>query len=546
ITDVFVHDRQTGTTELISLSSSGEQAEGFARRPDISADGRFVVFESGAPNLVAGDGNGFFDIFVRDRQAGTTDRVSIAAGGGDPDGGSFGAKISADGRFVAFYSEAANLIVGDTNAVQDVFVHDRQTGVTERVSVSTGGAEGDQEAVSSGSELDISGDGRFVTFASQATNLVAGDTNDVRDVFLHDRQSGETVRLSVAEDGSEGDATSDEPTISDDASVIAFAANATTLIPADVNLARDVFAVERERSLERYEYVAKVVCGIQQDPDAFQLIRGAYASTVNIHNPARETVTFFKKLALTIPPGFQKPGEILPIGEDSLAYDEALATDCEDLRKRLFPNGFPGGFIEGYVVIQSPSALEVDVVYTTGSVDERGRAGSVTSIDVERVRERDRAEGCDLVTEKIAELFDFPQNLPDAIDAELILYTITMDNTCDSPATNVQLLDQLRTSAPGTVYMVPLAAPVLVEPAGAMTVGPVVTEPDGTLSAEVTGLIATLDPGQTAKFQFWVVTVAYQIGQQQVVDLINRAEITTDLFEQSLSNNVDEVVTPFF
>ena len=544
--DVFVRDRSSGVTELISRASNGEQANGMARRPDLSATGRFVVFESGASNLEPGDANGLFDIFVRDRQGGTTERISTAMGGGDADGESSGSAISADGRFVTFYSEAGNLVPGDTNMARDVFVHDRQTGTTERVSIAAGGAEGDLTSLSAGGELDISADGRMVTFASAATNLVAGDANADRDVFLHDRQTGETTRLSVAEDGTQGDGMSDEPTISDDGSVLAFGANATTLVAGDANKVRDVFAIERLRPLERYEYVAKVVCGIQEDPDALQLIRGAYASTVDIHNPHRETVAFFKKLALTIPPGFQEPGEILPIAEDTLAYDEALATDCEDLRTRLFPDGFPGGIIEGYVVIQSPRPLEVDVVYTTGSVDERGRVGSITSIDVERVRERDRAEGCDLELEKTAEVFDFPQNLPDNFDANLILYTVSMQNTCDAPAMGVSLLDELRTSAPGTVSILPLAAPVLVQPMGTLSVGAVAVEPDGTLSATVTGTIATLAPGETAEFQFWILTVAYQIGQPQVVDLINRAEITTDLFEESLANNAAEVVTPLF
>ena len=112
------------------------------RRPAISADGRFVAFRSDATNLVPGDTNGATDVFVRDRQTGTTRRVSVGPGGAQGNGGSFMPAISADGRFVAFESSATNLVPGDTNDMEDMFVHDRQTGTTRRVSVGPGGVQG--------------------------------------------------------------------------------------------------------------------------------------------------------------------------------------------------------------------------------------------------------------------------------------------------------------------------------------------------------------------------------------------------------------------
>src|SRR5947209_1614213 len=211
VSDVFVHDRQTGTTERVSVASDGAQGNGssglvtFAFPPALSADGRFVAFVSFATNLVASDTNGATDVFVHDRQTGTTERVSVASDGTEGNAASAGATLSADGRFVAFHSAATNLVAGDTNGTNDVFVHDRQTGTTERVSVN---------GFSAGPAL--SADGRFVAFHSTATNLVAGDTNGATDVFVHDRQTGTTERVSVASDGTQGNDASSYPALSAD------------------------------------------------------------------------------------------------------------------------------------------------------------------------------------------------------------------------------------------------------------------------------------------------------------------------------------------
>src|SRR4029434_8337010 len=124
IWDIFVRDLQLGTTERVSVSSAGAQASGLSHAPSVSADGRFVAFTSLAANLVAGDTNGSWDIFVRDRQLGTTERVSLTTSGGQAYSGSISASISADGRFVAFRSTAANLVAGDTNGCADIFVRD--------------------------------------------------------------------------------------------------------------------------------------------------------------------------------------------------------------------------------------------------------------------------------------------------------------------------------------------------------------------------------------------------------------------------------------
>lgn len=186
----------------------------------ISADNRYVVFASPSNQLAAGDTNAFQDIFVRDRQTGTTTLVSRAAGGGATNDHSGSPVISANGRFVAYVSLAANIVPGDANGFPDVFVRDLQTGATSLVSVSTGGAI----ANSFSSDPAISADGRYIAFTSFADNLIVGDTNRFNsDVFLRDTVAGTTERVSVRPDGSEiVRADSSYPSISADGRRVAF------------------------------------------------------------------------------------------------------------------------------------------------------------------------------------------------------------------------------------------------------------------------------------------------------------------------------------
>jgi Tol biopolymer transport system component len=250
--DVFVRDRVAKTTERVSVGAGGVQADGESFGfVSISADGRLVAFRSFAANLVPGDTNAVLDVFVRDRQAGTTERVSVAGDGAQGDGMSFWPAISADGRFVAFSSAAGNLVAGDTNREIDVFVRDRIGRTTERVSVGPGGRQG--ATVSVGFPA-ISADGRFVAFASRAREMAAGedDLNGKIDVFVRDRQAGTTERVSLAPDGSEADGGSIEAAISADGRFVAFYSAATNLVAGDTNDAFDVFLADREtKRIER-------------------------------------------------------------------------------------------------------------------------------------------------------------------------------------------------------------------------------------------------------------------------------------------------------
>ena len=236
--DVFVRDRLAGTTERVNVDSSGAQANGDSdsSRPQLSADGRFVAFDSFATNLVAGDTNGAADVSVRDRSAGTTERVSVDSPGAQANGFSYDPSIAADGRRVAFRSEAGNLVPGDTNLQWDVFVRDRLAGTTERVSLSSSGTEGN-----AGSHFpSISADGRHVAFESDA-RLVDGDTNGARDIFVRDRLLGTTERASVATGGSQANLSSEQASISSDGRGVAFRSDASGLVPGDTNGVPDVF-----------------------------------------------------------------------------------------------------------------------------------------------------------------------------------------------------------------------------------------------------------------------------------------------------------------
>ena len=245
-TDIFVHDRQTGETTRVSVDSSGVQGNSYSYQPAISGDGSFVAFLSEASNLVVGDTNARNDIFVHDRQTRETTRVSVDSAAVQGNNSSFEPAISADGRFVAFYSHATNLVVGDTNNTVDIFVHDHQTGQTTRVSVESDGLQGNDGSV----YPSISADGRFVAFESLATNMVAEDTNGVRDIFVHDRQTGETTRVSVDSDGLQGNNVSYSPSISSDGLFVAFTSLATNLVAGDTNSAEDIFVYDRQTYLE--------------------------------------------------------------------------------------------------------------------------------------------------------------------------------------------------------------------------------------------------------------------------------------------------------
>jgi len=236
--DVFVRLRSEGLTELISVSDDGSAGNGPSVNPSISADGRFVAFQSRASNLVPGDTNNAADIFVRDRVNKTTERLCDAVQGNKF---SFTPSISADGRLVAFASAATNLVPDDTNARLDIFVCDRSTGQVERVSISTSGVQGDGDSILPA----ISGDGLVIGFKSLSDNLVPNDANNVVDVFAHDRATAMTERISANINGGDPNDFSFPPTLNNDGRFVGFGSFATNLVGRDVNTTSDVFVRDR-------------------------------------------------------------------------------------------------------------------------------------------------------------------------------------------------------------------------------------------------------------------------------------------------------------
>jgi len=301
LSDIFVHDRQTGATVRINLGPGGIQANGSSSYASIASDGRYVAFESIANDLAPGDTDSFYDVFrydlqtgtlaqvsldpppgqtgffgdcfqpsisadgrfvsfgglpntllpvdvfLRDLQSATTEQVSLDPSGGDQDletgpvASTSVSSVSADGRYVAFISLASDLVSGDTNDALDIFVRDRQAGITTRVSVDSGGAQGNLDSWVTYSSRYLSGDGRFVVFESTADDLVSGDTNGLADVFVHDRSNGATTRASVHSSGRQGNGFSQRPSISGDGLVVALESQAQNLVPGDVNGTHDAF-----------------------------------------------------------------------------------------------------------------------------------------------------------------------------------------------------------------------------------------------------------------------------------------------------------------
>ena len=248
--DVFVFDRQSGTLSLVSMDGAGNQSNAFSGYPSLSADGRYVTFNSRGTNM-PGNPTGLYQVYRRDRVTGEVVLVSVPAGGGSANGSSFGGHISLDGNLVAFDSDASNLVPQDDNSASDVFVRDIAKATTVRVSVDSAGVEGNGFS----SFGRISGDGRIVTFQSDTTNLMPNDTNNGRDIFAHNLESGATEFVSTASDGSLSifpppppDFINQEvwhPAISDDARFITYDSTASNMVPNDSNGGSDIFVRDR-------------------------------------------------------------------------------------------------------------------------------------------------------------------------------------------------------------------------------------------------------------------------------------------------------------
>ncbi len=340
----IAHAAEANATTLVSAALDGSPVTGRSGPPSVSADGRFVAFGSPGRNLVAGDTNRADDVFVRDVRTGVTTRVSVGTGGVQANGPSGSPSISADGRFVAFSSGATNLVADDTNRGQDVFVHDRETGVTTRVSVGAGGSQGNDESF----HPVISADGRFVAYDSYASNLVGNDTNGGYDVFEYDRQSGATIRVSLDSNGREGNGWSMRPSISADGRIVSFESEASNLaLFPDTNHATDVFV--RDTASGRTDRISVNADGAQgnsasrfatMSADGRYLAYQSYASNlVPGDTNARGDLFLFDRQAFTV-----TRLNLLPTGEQDPGggTDGVLPSISADGRYIAFESGADG------------------------------------------------------------------------------------------------------------------------------------------------------------------------------------------------------------
>ncbi len=243
---VFNRGILAAETKMISAETSGTAGNSSSYFPKISADGRYVVYESNASNLVDGDTNAKKDIFVYDHTAQETRRVSIDSTGIEANGDSSFPVITPDGRYIAFDSDATNLVAGDTNSAKDVFIHDRATQQTHRVSVKTGGLELPYGANNDGAtNHTMTPDGRFVVFSSCITVPGGEPSHEDNGTFIFDRKTGETQLVSVNSSGLQSSGCSFFPKVSADGHLIAFVSTGDDLVDNDTNNSPDIFVHDR-------------------------------------------------------------------------------------------------------------------------------------------------------------------------------------------------------------------------------------------------------------------------------------------------------------
>lgn len=261
--DVFLKDLQTGAIQLVSTDAAGVQGNASSDSNSISADGRYVAFTSSASNLVTGDTNGVADIFVKDLQTGVVQNVSTDAAGTQGNGASAWASFSADGRYVVFRSAASNLVAGDNNNVLDIFVKDLQTGAIQRISTDVNGVEGN--GISGPAATSFSANGRYVVFDSWASNLVTGDTNGVPDVFVKDLQTGAVQRVSTDAAGAQGNDSSGYSAISADGRYVTFTSWASNLAGTDNNGSGNSDVYVKDMKTGAIQRVSTDAAGVQGD-----------------------------------------------------------------------------------------------------------------------------------------------------------------------------------------------------------------------------------------------------------------------------------------
>ncbi|MCW5893478.1 MAG: hypothetical protein KIT14_23430 [bacterium] len=362
IADAFVHDRVTGVTERVSLTAAGTQLLfSSVLGAAISGDGRYVAFGTMDFSVVPGDGNGDGDVFVRDRLLGTTERVSLSSAGTEGTGGDpflvscDVIDISDDGRFVLFYADYPDLVPNDTNDAYDLFVRDRLAGTTERVNVRDDGSE--TEGTFFGA---MSADGRYVVFASDDAAIVPGDSGWWRDVFVRDRVAQRTERVSVTTRGEEGFGFSGflgSLAISADGRIVVFGSEAA-LVPSDSNFAIDLYARDRARGVTE---LVSAATGRRLLPSGVPAY-GGFGATASISGDGRFV-------------GFDAPDAAAAVPGDANGFQDAFVYDrLTGTTERV--SAAPGG-VSG----TGGHAFAPRLSYDGGTVAFRSGAGDLVAGD---------------------------------------------------------------------------------------------------------------------------------------------------------------------
>ncbi|MEW6554176.1 MAG: DUF5719 family protein [Actinomycetota bacterium] len=336
--DIFRKDLQTGAVLLCSSDAAGNEGNFSSDAPSISADGRYVAFKSDANNLLGtgNDTNGFGDIFRKDLQTGAIVRCSTDAANGEGNNASYGSSISADGRYVAFESNSTDLVLPNANTFSDIYRKDVQTGAIVRCSTSSGGAEGDNGG---SSYAMISADGKFVAFESDATNLVGGDGNNTRDVFRKNLQTGNMVRCSVDASGAEDGNASYNAGISADGRYVSFHSANDGFVPNDDNATTDVFRKDLETgAIVRCSTAPGVGEGDGYSGQAVINADGKYVAFVSeaanfVDGDTAGDDVFRKELALPVP-------VLTSIDPTSGETGDAVTLDGQDFRATRLPGSY--------------------------------------------------------------------------------------------------------------------------------------------------------------------------------------------------------------
>lgn len=262
LSDIFLYDSQTATLTLISSGVSGVPANGQSYDARISGDGNWIVFTSQASNLVSGDSNGIADVFLANRSSGAITRVSVDASGNQANGLSGQPSISHDGSLITFTSDATNLVASDANGVRDIFLKNISTGAMSLISVNSSGVQADKDSYQS----RISWDGSAVVFVSDADNLSASDTNSCSDIFVRNISASTTNLVSSSTAGVVGNMSSSRPDISKDGSVIVFESSAGNLVSTDTNGHIDIFS--KNMTTGETDLVSRTNAGLQVQSDS--------------------------------------------------------------------------------------------------------------------------------------------------------------------------------------------------------------------------------------------------------------------------------------